>query len=133
MTGYGYGNFWNGARTVGAHRWAYEAVKGPIPEGLELDHLCRNRRCVNPDHLEAVTRKENLRRSPLVMHGGENMRSKTHCPAGHAYSEENTYRDPTGRRHCRECSRKQWREWRERKTKRLQEGAPGCHSPALVS
>jgi hypothetical protein len=61
--GPGYGAFSLGQRKVGAHRWSYENFVGPIPEGLELDHLCRNPGCVNPDHLEPVTRSENIRRT----------------------------------------------------------------------
>lgn len=60
--GVGYGTARVGGRTVNAHRLAYEAFVGPVPEGLELDHLCRVRRCVNPNHLEPVTRSENMRR-----------------------------------------------------------------------
>ena len=62
LFGNGYGHFWTSVRWVGAHRWAYEALVGPIPEGLELDHLCSNRKCVNPAHLEPVTHKENTLR-----------------------------------------------------------------------
>ncbi len=64
----GYGAFWdtNNDTNVRAHRAAYQLLRGAIPEGLELDHLCRVRHCVNPHHLEAVTRSENLRRSPLL-------------------------------------------------------------------
>lgn len=101
--GYGYGQVYDHAsgRMMKAHRAAYEALVGPIPAGLDLDHLCRNRGCVRPDHLEPVTRGENVRRG----RAGENMRSKTHCPQGHPYDEANTrlYR---GRRYCRACKSK---------------------------
>lgn len=79
-----------------AHRVMYQELVGPIPEGMHLDHLCRVRNCVNPDHLEPVTPLENVRRSPLT-HGSE-----THCPSGHPYDDENTIRY-RGRRYCRAC------------------------------
>lgn len=80
-----------------AHRVAWESVRGPVPDGLQLDHLCRNRRCVNLDHLEPVPQRENLRR------GVHANRGKTHCPRGHAYDEANTYQINGKGRHCRTC------------------------------
>lgn len=95
----GYGRFYVGGKRVKAHRFAYESEIGPVPEGLELDHLCRNLRCVRPDHLEAVTHQENVRRgmSPFGISA-----RKTECPQGHPYDEQNTYVD-RGRRRCRKC------------------------------
>lgn len=79
-----------------AHRWAYESEVGPIPPDFDIDHLCRVRACVNPEHLEPVTRAENIRRAAAC---------KTHCPAGHEYTEENTYSNPgTNHRKCRACA-----------------------------
>ena len=94
----GYGVFGAESRQlVLAHRWAYEATKGNILPGFELDHLCRNTSCVNPDHLEPVSHQENVRRGRLFL-------LKTHCPHGHPYDEANTYWID-GRRRCRSCIR----------------------------
>ena len=100
MRSNGYGHMWLGDRAVGAHRISYEHWRGPITRGLPLDHLCRVRSCVNPEHLEPVTIRENLIRG--IGFAAENAR-KTHCPAGHAYTPENTHRDVHGGRKCRAC------------------------------
>lgn len=86
-----------------AHRAAWIAFRGPIPEGYHVDHLCRNRACCNPDHLEPVTPQENVLRSP-VSQAALNA-AKTHCPKGHPYDEENTYRGRKSGRQCRTCLR----------------------------
>lgn len=94
-----------------AHRVAYEMLVGSIPRGHQLDHLCRIRRCVNPDHLEPVTPKENTRR-------GINANSlKTICPQGHSYSVENTYIARDGSRICRACHKEHERVYRATKRK----------------
>lgn len=91
-----------GNRRPLVHRVAYELWVGPIPEGLQLDHLCRQPRCFNPVHLEPVTSNENTMRSPVAP-AAINAR-KTHCKRGHLYDEANTYRIH-GSRHCRACNR----------------------------
>ena len=98
----GYGHFQLGGRWVRAHRFSYEALVGPIPPGLQIDHLCRVRACVNPAHLEPVTCRENLLRGDTLTARNA---AKTHCPQGHSYDEANTYIRSTGGRNCRACDR----------------------------
>lgn len=83
------------------HRVVYRELVGPIPEGLEIDHLCRARHCCNPDHLEPVTHAENVRRGERAQ--------RTHCPQSHLYDEANTYRSKRGSRECRQCGRERRR------------------------
>jgi hypothetical protein len=85
-----------------AHRVSYELHVGTIPQGLQLDHLCRVRRCVNPEHLEPVTNRENSLR-------GLKGRMVTHCPQGHEYTDANTYWAKVGTRSCRTCNRERQR------------------------
>jgi hypothetical protein len=106
----GYGSFWISPSRSNeiSHRVAYQMLVGPIPDGLELDHLCRNRCCVNPDHLEPVTRKENARRGvrwPRHAH-------RTHCKHGHEFTPENTRHGKDGVRYCRACARISNAKWR---------------------
>ena len=101
----GYGQFWIHGRDHPAHRLAYIWEKGDIPLGLQLDHLCRVRHCVNPAHLEAVTQKENILR-------GEGFAAKgarqTHCLRGHPFSGANLYTTPAGGRRCLACKSIHW-------------------------
>jgi hypothetical protein len=108
----GYGRLTIDGRTTGAHRWSYEYHVGPIPEGLVIDHLCRNRGCVNPDHLEPVTQKENVRRGEAGQ--------RTHCYAGHEFTPENTIMRTSPSvshpyRVCKTCRQATQRAWRARR------------------
>jgi hypothetical protein len=111
-----------GSRTEGtsAHRVVWELLYGPIPDGLQIDHLCHvpedcnagvdcpHRRCVNPVHLGLATPRSNVLRS----HSSSALNAvKTHCLRGHEFTFDNTYIDPSGRRGCRECSRAHWRRY----------------------
>jgi hypothetical protein len=96
----GYGRF--GIKSEYAHRVSYVMHRGAIPVGLDIDHLCRNRACVNPDHLEPVTRRINLLRGKTIPARNA---AKTHCAHGHEYSEANTRITPDGSRICKECHR----------------------------
>lgn len=102
LNSWGYGRFNVGEEYVAAHRFAYTQFKGPIPDGLTIDHLCRNRNCVNPNHLEAVTVKVNVLRGNTIQALNA---SKTHCKRGHEFTPENTYNQPGGGRMCKACHR----------------------------
>jgi hypothetical protein len=117
----GYGISHRSGRTMQAHRAVWIWLRGPIAPGLQLDHLCRNRRCVNPDHLEPVTPLENTRRALAL---------RTTCRKGHPYTPENTYYHPDGsQKACRTCRREEVRrrhwvkpaEWHERRRARRRE------------
>jgi hypothetical protein len=118
--GVSYGKFYGGkdAPKAYAHRWLYEQVVEPIPEGLTLDHLCRNTLCVNPDHLEPVTGAVNTARGTMLERAVAYQHAKTHCPHGHEYTPENTYRW-AGRggkqRMCKACGRDRMRARRAKK------------------
>lgn len=112
----GYGQFWYNDKPVYAHRFSYELFKGDIPKGMTLDHLCRNHSCVNPEHLEAVTSKENILRGvgTAAIHA-----RKTHCPRGHELKEPNLLKSQLkrGQRNCRICYNKnQNTRWRKKNT-----------------
>jgi len=112
----GYGQFQLNRKPKLAHRLSYEDKYGEIPAGLEINHLCRNRCCINREgHLEAITHKENCEKSLSGFAGGLRQRAKTHCPHGHEYSKENTYFFPNGKRMCRTCHRIRSRQNRQRK------------------
>lgn len=106
----GYGNVSRGGKNILAHRYAYEQLVGPIPDGLQLDHVydrgCRHRNCVNPAHLEPVSHAINVGR-------GERTRLDS-CPAGHPYDGANTYRYK-GSRACRVCRRRHSNAYKARK------------------
>lgn len=117
----GYGLIKIGGRQVKAHRVSYELYMGEIPEGQEVHHTCENKRCVNPRHLELVTKGEHL----VIHMGGPPAvnRLKVYCAHGHEFTEGNTYRPPGGGRQCRECIRRRLAEWRARKHMVLAEPA----------
>jgi len=100
----GYGQIRDGKKIRLVHRVSYELEKGPIPVGKDLDHLCRVRCCANPAHLEPVTNAQNCERGltgKISNHNG----AKTHCAAGHEYTEGNTYVGANGKRRCKICTR----------------------------
>ncbi len=110
----GYAQVWDRERgkTYVAHRSIYEKLFGLVRPGLELDHLCRNRWCVNPSHVEPVTHTENVRRGNRTNHSGA-------CQKGHIFTPENTYWNPSGFNACRTCKKEyQYWYWRNRDQRR---------------
>jgi hypothetical protein len=125
----GYGRVPSGRRGVSipAHRLAFEYAKGPIQDGLQIDHLCRIKGCINPDHLEAVTASMNVLRGLVPTTASKHMKAvrarltaipRTHCPRGHELTAENVilerqHRDGSITRKCRECKRTAFRIWQQ--------------------
>ena len=124
----GYGSVWVDGRMQSVHRFVYERLVGPIPEGLQLDHKCHgkdcptpgqncpHRRCCNPYHLEPVTAQVNLLRGQTG--AGNKGRQKTHCKRGHPLAGDNLYTSPTGVRTCRSCRRVSYRNYEHRGRKK---------------
>ena len=110
-TSSGYGSVSRHGRNTTAHRAVYEVAHGQVPDGLVIDHLCRNLLCCRPDHLEVVTNQENVRRGDAAWINGERQRSKSHCLQGHPLSSGNLYTTPNGTRQCRTCKRERNRRY----------------------
>ena len=101
-------------RSVAAHTLSYRFRYGVVPDGYELDHLCRVRHCINPDHLEPVTHLENMLRGDAGKKAAAENLAKMHCKRGHPYSGANLYINPKGARVCRACVALSARKWRSR-------------------
>lgn len=105
----GYGNFFDVQKVGLAHKWAWESINGPVPAGFELDHVaargCTHRHCVNPSHLEPVTRGENIRRGKLPALLKAKAALRVSCPYGHVFDSVNTRHRPGRGRECRKCNR----------------------------
>lgn len=118
----GYGRFYVGPNNIPAHKFAYELLVGPVPEGLQLDHVkargCLTRACVNPTHLEPVTRHENLLRGDGFP--GQNAR-KDYCPNGHPLIDGNlcTWELTVGKRACKICANEKGKRWRDENKAKL--------------
>ena len=115
----GYGRFTVRYSYIYAHRFSYELVNGPIQEGMQIDHLCRNTSCVNPFHLDAVSAQMNNSRSTSP---SARNKIKTHCKNGHIFNLQNTYINPDGDRECRECRKLSTYKSKERRNSLGQNG-----------
>lgn len=101
----GHGRLKVGGRNALAHILSYQEYVGPVPDGKELDHTCRNHGCIRPEHLEPVTHRVNCQRGEVGQASGARERAKTRCKHGHEYTTTNTYVTSKGHRKCRECDR----------------------------
>jgi len=99
ITTNGYSRIRVNGKLIQAHRWAWESVNGKIPNGLVIDHICRNRKCISLEHLRMVTQKEN------IMAGLHNIDNRSHCNQGHPFVKENIMVRKSGKRECSECNR----------------------------
>lgn len=99
ITTNGYSRIRINNKNIQAHRWAWELVNGQIPDEFVIDHICRNRKCVLPEHLRMVTQQEN------IMAGLHNIDNRSHCNQGHPFVEENIMIRKSGKRECAECNR----------------------------
>ena len=113
LIGHGYGTLKSCGVKTTAHRASYIAWRGEIPDGLEIDHLCKNPRCVNPEHLEAVTHLENVRRGQPA--------TQTQCEHGHEFTLGNTYIKANGCRSCRRCNSERQKTYRRLHPERYQQ------------
>lgn len=113
--GKGYGQLQTNRKNMYAHRIAYSLMKGDIPEDMVLDHLCRNTACVNPDHLEPVTVKENARRGIIAEVNRNRASKRTHCRRNHPLTPDNIVNRKDGVRACRTCANDLQRELRRKK------------------
>ena len=114
----GYGRICHQYTRTSAHRFVYELYNGEIPKGLQIDHLCRNRKCVNPEHLELVTCKENIHRGQG--HAGIHFRMKR-CINNHELIGHNLYITPDGRRQCRQCGKLRGLKYRKKKRREMKQ------------
>jgi hypothetical protein len=99
ITTNGYSRIRVNGKLIQAHRWAWELVNGKIPNGLVIDHICRNRKCISLEHLRMVTQQEN------IMAGLHNIDNRSHCNQGHPFVKENIMIRKSGKRECSECNR----------------------------
>jgi hypothetical protein len=132
-TGSGYGQISWGGRLWLVHRAIWTALRGPIPEGLTIDHLCRTKLCVFVEHMEVVTAAVNSERAGGLRTTWANRRAKTHCKHGHEFTPENTRTNSSGGRMCKECGRRSWREWAERSGRKSTRQLSPCGTRAAYA